>query len=126
MIDDGQRALGSGEVGEMDLRDRVVVISGATGGLGSVVARTLGEEGARLALFSSNLERVGGLAKDLALAEGRVLTGALDFTEAEAGESAAKMVLEKFGRIDVLLHLVGGWMAERRLWTCLLRRWLIC
>ncbi len=93
----------------MALRDKVVVITGATGSLGSVTARIFGEQEARLALFSSNIERVEGLARELGLPQERVLTGALNFTEPETGRAAANMVLEKFGRADVLLHLVGGW-----------------
>jgi NAD(P)-dependent dehydrogenase (short-subunit alcohol dehydrogenase family) len=90
-------------------KDRVAVITGATGGLGSVVARSLAERGARLALFSTNLERLERLASELGLPADRVLTGAFDFTKPDAAQSAAGMVLEKFGRAHILAHLVGGW-----------------
>ena len=88
---------------------RVAVITGATGSLGSVVARSLGEQGVRLALLGTNTERLERLSADLALPEEQILTGVHDFTEPEAARAAAESVLERFGRVDMLVHLVGGW-----------------
>src|SRR5436190_2715724 len=90
-------------------KDRVAVITGATGNLGSVVARSFAEQGARLALFGTNSEHLENLTTGLGLPRDRVLTGAFDFTAPDAAKSAASMVAEKFGRIDILLHLIGGW-----------------
>ena len=45
-------------------RDRVAVITGATGGLGTVAAKTLAAEGARLVLTGTNAERLEHLAGD--------------------------------------------------------------
>jgi NAD(P)-dependent dehydrogenase (short-subunit alcohol dehydrogenase family) len=87
----------------------VAVITGATGGLGSVAARSLAQEGVRLALFSTSMEKLAHLAGDLGLPDEQVLTGAFDFTQAEAAREAADAVMQKFGRVDILLHLVGGW-----------------
>ena len=88
---------------------RVAVVTGATGGLGSVAARSLAQEGVRLALFSTSTEKLNRLVGDLGLPDEQVLTGAFDFTQAEAGRAAAEAVMAKFGRVDILLHLVGGW-----------------
>jgi NAD(P)-dependent dehydrogenase (short-subunit alcohol dehydrogenase family) len=93
----------------MGLEDRVAVITGATGGLGRVVARILAERGARLALFSTNAEHLEALVRELDLTESRYLTRALDFTVRGAAHAAVEAVLEKFQRADILLHLVGGW-----------------
>jgi NAD(P)-dependent dehydrogenase (short-subunit alcohol dehydrogenase family) len=93
----------------MGLENRVAVITGATGGLGRVVARVLAERGVRLALFSTNAEHLEALARELDLAEARYLTRALDFTVPGAAQAAVESVLEKFHRVDILLHLVGGW-----------------
>ena len=38
-----------------------------------------------------------------------MLTGAFDFTQPDAAQNATQQVLQKFGRVDVLLHFVGGW-----------------
>ena len=88
---------------------RVAVITGATGNLGSVVARSLGEQGVRLALFGTNVERLEGLVGELKLPEDKVLTGTFNFTSPDAAKAAATAVQEKFGRVDMLIHLVGGW-----------------
>ena len=93
----------------MITKDRVAVITGATGNLGSVVAKSLAEQGARLALLSTNSERLERLANDLALPQEQVLTVAANLTEAGAAQASADRVLETYGRVDMLLHLVGGW-----------------
>ena len=59
-------------------RDLVAAITGATGNLGSVVARSLATQGVRLALFGTNAERLEHLASGLDLPDDRLLTGALD------------------------------------------------
>src|SRR5438552_1144542 len=95
--------------------DRVAAITGATGNLGTVVARSLAEQGARLALFGTNNERLEHLVDDLGLPDDRLLTGAFDFTEPDAAKSAVGTVMQKFGRIDILLHLIGGWTGGKSL-----------
>ncbi len=93
----------------MSIENRVVIITGATGGLGRVVAQALAQRGARLALMSTNEERLFQLADNLRLPEERWMTHALDVGDREAVRMAADAVLAKFGRADILLHLVGGW-----------------
>ena len=93
----------------MALDNRVAIITGATGGLGSVVTRQLAEQGARLALFSTNLDHLDHLASELSLPADRYLTSAYNFTEPDSARSAADSVVQKFGRADILLNLVGGW-----------------
>lgn len=95
-------------------KDRVAVITGATGNLGSVVAAALAGEGARLALLSSNQEKLNALSADLKLPEDRVFTGAFDLTSAEGNKDAAAAVIEKYGRVDILVHVVGGWVGGKR------------
>jgi len=99
----------------MDLENRVVVVTGATGGLGRVVVRALGERGARLALVSSDQSRLDALVDGLGLPAEQVFSGATDLRNAEAAASTASAVMERFGRADVLLHLVGGWTGGKKL-----------
>lgn len=93
----------------MTIQNRVAVVTGATGGLGRVVTRSLAEQGARLALFGRTAERLAQLARELRLPEDHYLTRALDLTDPAAAQAAADAVVEKFGRAEILLHLVGGW-----------------
>lgn len=93
----------------MSLAGRVAVISGATGAAGRAAAGRLAQEGARLALLSSNVEKLEALAGDLSLPEKDVLTLAGDLTTAQAAQSAARAVLRHFGKAEILLHMIGGW-----------------
>src|SRR5205823_1362311 len=93
----------------VSLENRVAIITGATGGLGRVVAQHLAEQSAQLALFSTSAERLESLGRHLSLPAERWLIGAFDFTEPGAAQAAANSVLEKFGRAEILLHVVGGW-----------------
>ena len=94
----------------MDLKDRVAIITGASGGLGKVVAQQFAENGARLALLDRNPDRLKQFVSDIELTEDRYLLNAADLNEPEAAKAAAKDVIEKFGRADILLNLVGGFI----------------
>lgn len=93
----------------MSFEQRVAVITGATGGLGRVVASTWASEGARLALIGTHLDRLTSLAQEIATPADRVLTVEADLTSAEAARTAAQAVIQRFGRVDMVLHFVGGW-----------------
>lgn len=99
----------------MTVQDRVVVVAGATGGLGSVVAGKFAAAGARLALLGRGLEKLQALAADLGLDAERALPLAVDVSNAAAAETSAAAVQAHFGRVDVYLHLVGGWAGGKPL-----------
>ena len=90
----------------MTLENRVVVITGAAGGLGRVVTKTMAQHRARLALIGSHAERLSQLAAEL---EAPAFTYAGNLAEAQAAQAAAQAVVEKYGQVDAVLHLVGGW-----------------
>jgi NAD(P)-dependent dehydrogenase (short-subunit alcohol dehydrogenase family) len=96
-----------------NLKNRVVVITGATGDLGKAVARTFAGQGASLALLSRDQDKLDVLARDLDLPSERILTHAAELTEPAAVQDAAEAVSAKFGRVDGLVHLVGGWTGGR-------------
>ncbi|MFA5872583.1 MAG: SDR family oxidoreductase [Anaerolineales bacterium] len=93
----------------MTLENRVAVITGATGGLGSVVTRELAARGANLVLLDRDPDKLAALTGSLSLPESRVLARTVDLLDPSGTKSAAEAVAAKFGRIDILLHLVGGW-----------------
>jgi NAD(P)-dependent dehydrogenase (short-subunit alcohol dehydrogenase family) len=88
---------------------RVIVITGATGALGNLAAHSFAECGASLALLDNNQEKLDELVRGLNLPEARLLTLVADLRSEEAVHSAAETVFAKFGRVDGLFHLVGGW-----------------
>ncbi|HLF01926.1 MAG TPA: SDR family oxidoreductase [Anaerolineales bacterium] len=95
----------------MPLNDRVVVITGAAGALGPAVCREFANAGASLALAGMHLEPLNKLAVSLSLADDRVLTQAANLIDPAEVNTFAQAVRAKFGRADVVLHLVGGYKA---------------
>lgn len=99
----------------MTLRDRVVVITGATGALGRVVATAFAGVGARLALTGTRMEALAALAGDLHLDPSRVFLQAADLTVSEDAQALVAAVVDRWGGVDVLLNLAGGWAKAGRL-----------
>jgi len=97
------------------MMDRVVVITGATGALGSAAARAFADRGARLALLSNDREKLDALVRALDLPAARALTLTGDLRDGPATRAAADEVVRAFGRVDILLHLVGGWAGGKSL-----------
>ncbi len=94
----------------MSIDDRVVVITGATGGLGRVVARRFAELGARLVLVGTSPEKLDELRLELGLSEQRVMALAYDLGIDVSAQKLFEAVKNKFGHADILLHFVGGWI----------------
>jgi len=99
----------------MSLKNRTAVISGAGGDLGTVLARELAARGANLALLGRNADKLEAARAALALPETRVLARRVDLADPADAGSAATAVAAKFGRVDALLHLVGGWTGGKTL-----------
>ena len=91
------------------LEGRVIAIAGAAGGLGPVVCRRLAAADASLACTDVAQERLDALTDDLGLGSARLATDAVDLLDPEAAQGWAASIVERFGHVDGLLHLVGGW-----------------
>src|ERR671930_1009355 len=92
-----------------DLEGRVVAIAGAAGGLGPSVAKRLVEAGATIAATDVAQERLDQLGADLVLSDQRFDGRVVDLLDEEASRDWAAGLRDRFGRVDCLLHLVGGW-----------------
>jgi NAD(P)-dependent dehydrogenase (short-subunit alcohol dehydrogenase family) len=91
------------------LDGRVVAIAGAAGGLGPSVARVLAREGATLALTDVDQGRLDEVVADLGLPAERVDPRVVDLLDEAATGAWARALTERFGRVDCVAHLVGGW-----------------
>ena len=114
---------------------RVVLVTGATGVLGTVVAQRFGADGARLLLVGTDPGRLAGAARDAALEAGRWRPVIADLRDPADTRRAVAEAEAAFERVDVLVHLVGGWkggtpvvdldpdelrwMLDQHLWTTL-------
>ena len=90
------------------LADRVVLITGATGTTGRIVVGAFAGTGARLGLVGSDQERLVAVARDLGLDQDRWVADVGDLRQAGDARSVVGRVVERFGRVDVVLHLIGG------------------
>ncbi|HET7702219.1 MAG TPA: SDR family NAD(P)-dependent oxidoreductase, partial [Candidatus Limnocylindrales bacterium] len=91
--------------------DRVAFIAGATGALGRAVASAFAADGLRLGLGGTDAGRLAAVASDLRLADDRWAAGVGNVSTADGAQAAARAVTERFGRIDILVHAVGGFEA---------------
>ena len=90
--------------------DRVVLVTGATGVLGRAAVAGFAADGSRFGLIGRDPGRLAESAAAAGLTADRWVGAVADVREADqVGASVAKVV-ERFGRIDVLLHLVGGFV----------------
>ena len=92
---------------ELGLRDRVCIVTGASGGIGTATSLALAREGATVVLVGRREERLASLAAECARAGGQGEPLALDVTAADAGETLVGACLERLGRIDALVNNAG-------------------
>jgi len=105
------------------LRDRVVLISGATGALGSAVTRTFAHTAARLVLTGRSEDKLERLCTEIDLPEERIFSVAADATQAKEIERLVDAVVARFGQLDVLLNTAGGWRGGAPVWETSLEEW---
>ncbi len=89
------------------LDDKVVVLTGASSGLGVGFARALCAVGARLVLVARRADRLASLAEELRAGGGSVVVHPADVSSPEQCRGVAERAVEEFGRIDVLVNNAG-------------------
>jgi NADP-dependent 3-hydroxy acid dehydrogenase YdfG len=90
-----------------NIEGKVVVITGASSGLGEATARMLSAQGAIVVLGARRVERIEALAKELSAAGGQALALRTDVTRAADVQRLVDAAVEKFGRVDVLVNNAG-------------------
>ena len=106
-----------------DLNDRVIAIAGVAGGLGPVVAERLVAAGASIAGTDMDQGRIDGVAAELDLPAERWDGRVVDLLDEDATRAWCATLVERFGRVDALLHLVGGWRGGEALHEAPLEDW---
>ena len=92
-----------------ELDGRVIAIAGAGGGLGPIVSKRLADAGATLALADRTQEHADAAREPLGLPDDRVDARAVDLLQEEDANGWAEALTDRFGGVDGLLHLVGGY-----------------
>jgi 2-hydroxycyclohexanecarboxyl-CoA dehydrogenase len=97
-------------VGGALLADRVAVVTGGGGGIGAATARLFAAHGARVVIADVDGARAHRTADEITAADGSALAVVTDVREAGQVAALAHLVLDRFGRVDVLVNNVGHWL----------------
>lgn len=108
---------------DASLDDRVIAIAGIGGGLGPLVAKELADAGAIVAGTDRNQELLDSLPGQLGIAADRYDGRAVDLLDEDAACGWCAALVERFGRVDGLIHLVGGWRGGEPLHEAPLEDW---
>lgn len=92
---------------DLQLKDRVVLVTGGASGIGAAIARALAQEGAAAVIVDKCEETSAALQGQLPPAGGRIDALTLDVTAPENCRRAVEETLRKFGRLDALVNNVG-------------------
>jgi len=107
------------------LENRVIAIAGVGGGLGPLVAEGLAAAGATVAGTDRSQETLDYLASDLGLPSDRWDGRSVDLLDEDAARAWCAGLVERFGRVDGLVHLVGGWRGGQPLHEAPLADWAL-
>ncbi len=92
----------------MNFENQVVLIVGASSGMGRIVALEMAKEGAKLSVTARSKDKLESLAAEISANGGECLALAGDALDESAAEGVVKSTVERFGRIDVVLLNAGG------------------
>lgn len=87
--------------------DKVVLVTGASSGIGAAIARELGAAGAKVMLGARRTDRLAALADEITAKGGDALTRRLDVTDRADMAAFAKAAREAWGRVDVVVNNAG-------------------
>lgn len=90
-----------------NIQEKVVLITGASSGIGEGCARLLAEKGARVVLGARRVERLQQLVEEIQAAGGKAIARRLDVTDAADVQAFVDAAMTEYGRVDVLLNNAG-------------------
>jgi len=97
------------------LQGRVAVVTGGTGVLGGTMARGLARAGAKVGVLGRRQEKAEAAAREIEEEGGEALALPADVLDREKLEDACEAVIERWGRLDVLVNAAGGNLARATL-----------
>jgi NADP-dependent 3-hydroxy acid dehydrogenase YdfG len=89
------------------IKEKVIVITGASSGLGEAAAKYLSAKGAIVALGARRIERIQSLAEQINNNGGKALAIATDVTQVEQVKALVDAAVKTYGRIDVIINNAG-------------------
>ncbi len=89
------------------LQDRVALVTGAGRGIGRAIARGFAREGARVVLAARTHEPLDEVARQIEREGGHAIAVPVDVTNESQVETTCRSVIERFGRIDILVNSAG-------------------
>ncbi|WP_263220172.1 SDR family oxidoreductase [Pseudomonas atacamensis] len=91
----------------LNIQDKVIVITGASSGIGEATARLLAERGAKVVLGARRTERLAVIAEEINGSGGHAQFRALDVTDQQDVQRFVDFAVEHYGRVDVLVNNAG-------------------
>lgn len=91
-----------------DLSGKVAIVTGGTGVLGSAMARALGRAGVKVGILGRRASKTEEIATSIEEQGGEAMALPADVLQTSELQKAREMVMEKWGRIDILLNAAGG------------------
>jgi NAD(P)-dependent dehydrogenase (short-subunit alcohol dehydrogenase family) len=91
-----------------ELKNRVILVTGASEGIGASISRKLAELGATLVLCSRNIEKLQLFAEDKSLSGSNLTLINQDLATSAGVEKCVELLIQKHGRIDAIINNVGG------------------
>jgi NADP-dependent 3-hydroxy acid dehydrogenase YdfG len=89
------------------IKDKIVVVTGASSGLGEATARLLSAEGATVVLGARRVDRLQTLAKELETRGGKALALTTDVSQREQVKALVDTAVQTYGRVDVMINNAG-------------------
>jgi len=94
-------------MGSSNIADKVVVITGASSGIGESTATLLARHGAKVVLGARRKDRLDAAVKEISAAGGKAVSFAVDVTKRTEVEALIRGAVESFGRVDVIVNSAG-------------------
>ncbi len=92
---------------DLHLRDKVVMITGSTGGVGEAIVKAFAAEGCKLAISSTRQEKLDAMLPSIDVAPDHMLTFVMDVSREEQVKAMVEGTVAHYGALDVLVNIAG-------------------